>query len=480
MPEKTVISGDEYSKPTRCLRANQAVARASAFAFSCLVAAIGNRALFALASVLPAVLVQSAVTQRIDAQQIEPHQIREWVSDLDSDQLVRRNTSEQHLIQQGTPLLNWLEQAPNLESQGVLMTAEIQYRLERIRRTIFANSVERWGEASTVQIETKANAEQIMQAMQQQTGNHVTFDRSINWQGHGQGQPKTFWDSIRAIRQTESLSPDTQQSTGDKLVLTPITADQATPVGWSNFGILHVEWLSLGNAQGEQSNETPAIVADQVRARLWWEPRIHLLGIRIPMANVELKDEQGNDWARFNRDAVYSIPASPGQCFTNLRLPIQKNEDASRLTSLTFPVELKMVAPDAVCRFPNLLESERTGAPMTWGMARVVVESVESALGESRVRLHTVYDAQRMAQPLQSHIDWSRFCDARLTLSGRTADENLVTQATGARQIRQRPFSYTIEYTFPVSAAQIRDSGLIFRIPSGIISSDHNITFGAR
>ena len=408
-------------------------------------------ALSLLAASVPGDL--SAQTSRND------EAVMNLIRQLSSGRLAERNLAEQQLIEAGEPLLDSL---PRLQRQ-IAFTSESHLRLQRIREQIFQGSVDSWNQPSQIQVDETLGTEQLIEAIYEQTGNRVQLPNT-EWKS-SQSQP--FWTTIDTICQANNLAIDPAASNDNTLALSPISEALKPARYVDQQGLLRVEWLEGGN------EEFP-----QARLRLFWEPRIRMLAVRVPMNSLTIKDRQDQDWAQFNKDAIYNISAPRTRNFSNIRLPVRHNESAERAPNrLAMQLNLVSLAPDAVCQFEDFLSNESpsrsvSGRTQHFGMAAVSLASVRLDETQIRVRIRTRYDTA-MAQPLRSHTDWGRFCKAEIVLSN---DER--SQPIESAQILQEPYQYVIQYTFARPKAGLESVDLKFRIPSGIMESTQNVTLG--
>lgn len=401
------------------------------------------------------------VAQQLTAQTLNQEKATALISQLDNDDLSSRNLAERELVKLGTPLIEWLD----LEDQRLPVSSEVAFRLKRIRSLVFENSVSAWCQPSTITATGNETPEQWLTQVLKQSGNQVSIiDRedsklTVRVPGETSG---SFWNVVGALCRENRLAVDHAASRDHMIAL--VAASEARPPLVFNRGPLRIE------IPGPEESGFR-----QVQMRIMWEPRFRLLAIRIPMSSVSLTNRLGQPWGSFNPEAVYTIPPPATRSSTVVRLPVRKRDRSTvPLQEIAFSAELKVIAPDARCVFQNFRRRDVVGQSRQYGMASVSVDAVESGRGETRVRFVTRYDRTEMAEPLHSHTDWSRYCEARIV-----TNDGQIILPVNKRQIRQEPYAYTIEYTFKTPDADNNSgSDLKFRIPSGIISATQPITMG--
>lgn len=394
---------------------------------------------------------------RLMGQTHDPIQVKKWLWQLDDDLLAVRNSAEKNLIALGPAFSDWLGTSP----ESMVQTSEANFRRQRILSQIFKNHVLATGVASSMKIEAGWNADRAEAKIAAQTANRVSFSVGDDFQTNNI-ESLSFWNSLERICEQNDLVIDHAGSI-DHSVLLVRASNAVTPAQFAaNQGLVRIEWA--GNP-----TEDPV---RQVRLRILWEPRLRLVALEIPMSVVSLTDAAGQPWASFNADAVYTIPPPSSRNFVAFRLPVQAISTET-LDRLIVPVELRIVAPDAKCVYNRVNERNYTGQTRQFGMASITMERIEIDARLMTVRMSTRYDPAEMAQPLQSHSDWSRFCLAEIV-----GDDGQRIAADNQRQVRQEPYLYVIEYTFPTPDKSKQDWHLNFQIPSGIISVEEKIELG--
>jgi hypothetical protein len=392
----------------------------------------------------------------LQAQPTNEAQLTRWLEQLDHDVLPVRDQAEASLLESGPATAAWLEQAAGQQT----LSAEAAFRVQRIREQLFAQQVQAAAAASTVSLDGQWNGTAIMENLARQTGNRVLLpvDSRIGVQ---QVVREKFWTVVERICRQNGLVIDHAASGDQQLVLKRATepGEPASPRAM-HTGLLRVEWLADEDLEEDQ----------QIRLRFLWEPRLRVQSLQIPMAGVQLLDSRGQPWGRFNRDAVYTIPAPANRHDVALRLPV-KATSGENLRQVVLPVQLDVIAPSARCVFPDVLAAGWGSGSCQFGMASILLESVESANDQLSVRLQTRYRSESMARPLQSHEEWSRFCTAELV----NPDGQRI-QPVGERQVRQEPWSYVIEYNFERPRAEVPWQ-LVFFIPSGLMRVQEQVVW---
>lgn len=382
------------------------------------------------------------------AQEFDEAQVQGWLAQLDAESLATRNQAEEKLVALGDELADWLDDS----TVSLIYSSESAFRLQRIRARLFDQRVMAITTASTLSLKSMLTTTETGHSISKQTGNGVGFADPDFLSPELEGE---FWSVIEGIcRQTDWVI-DYAGSNEFGMQLAPDRQSSGHPVNVAS-GVLRVEWIQDAGSSG------------QVRLRILWEPRLRIEALRIPMSGVELLDTEDQPWASFNKDAVYSIPPPGTRNHATLRLPVNATSQHP-LQKLILPIDLYVIAPAGKAIFSDIVKGRPTGQTRQFGMASISLERVETTDNKLTVRLATRYDSDRMAQPLQSHFDWRRFCNANLI-----NDDGRTIESAGVRQIRQEAFHYVIEYSFDLPDGDDQWH-LDFRIPSGIVSVQERV-----
>ncbi len=404
---------------------------------------------------LLAALAASAASRPCTAQEpIDERRAEELIARLDSPQLAVRNQAESALTALGPGLLPWLQQ----QAGDIRWTSESRHRMARVRSRLFQQLIDGSRTASQVNLPAGLGAEESSETILQQTGNviEVRFSDPPTDLPASRGE---FWLWLERFADRHELQID--YSSIDKLRLLPLTDDQQSrPAAVGQVGPLRVEFLvRQANASG---------TASQLQFRLLWEPRIKPVAIRIPLEGFSSLDGQGDTWATFNRQAVLSIPVSGHRYLVRFRVPLRQTSSAEPAL-ITVPVQLVMMAPAFSGTFRDVTQ-QGPFPRLRGGMADVTISRTDMQNRQLTIRMETRYDSRQMAQPLQSHLVWSKFTSASLH-----HHDGRVLKPAETRDVGQEPYRFVMEFLFDLPAGVDDNWDLKFQLPAGLTLIDESI-----
>ena len=405
-----------------------------------------------------AISVAFTGTRSLDAQTIDANYFAK-LQQLDSPMLPIRNNVEEQLTMAGADFLGWLA---TQDRASLALSSEATYRLQRITSRIFDQRLDQFAESSSLNVSSGLSATELSKAINRQTNNQLNLRPNVRITSQAASQK--FWPWVQRFADRHRL---TLSESEGQLNLLPVEA-WPSPLQSVSSGPL------LAQLDPSAINETGSVVL-----QIFWEPRLSPISIKVPFADLQLSSADNQPWAEFNRDAILAIPARPKQVRTQFRLPVRRTSKVE-LQSAKVDIQLAALAPTTEMQIDNVLAG-RDDRSLTHsaGMLIASVENVERNAKQVNIRLLLEFDADRMALPLQSHVGWSQFCDAKL-LEDDTSQEFLPSQV---RQIAVAPYQLKLEYTFDTqnnltSESQATPSfQFVFQSPCGILAIQETVTW---
>lgn len=402
------------------------------------------------------------------------------LNDLANDTLAIRNNAEKriaaYLVQSNQSISEWLADQP---ASPLLMAAEVQHRLDRIRYMVAESRQKELVQATSVQLDKIANAEQLLMHLRQATTAPIQFD-SKNSEPTSLlipefKQPSEFWQALDQFCRINSLSIG--QTEGRFVLSQSDDSSQENTNAYLYTNSKGPVWTGL-----LQSNSSSSF--DQLRIQILWEPKLKVLSAQFPLKELAIEKANGVGWGTINRDAVLNVPIREQTLGTRFRLPVSPHratgdsstEPMAPPALIEIPYRLVVLAKTAQSRFDKILELDKPMAPFRSGMAAISVHERSLQDGTLRVQVLTEYDPQRMAQRIQSHDTWSQFCRGHLKNVDGT-----VLQPARAQQFRQNAYQHMMEFEFELpdnNRQNLLDQqwALEFETPSGMMALEDTIT----
>ena len=392
-------------------------------------------------------------------------QVKAWARRLDADTLQERQRAEEKLLELGPAALAHLpEIQPNT-------AAETKARLERIRGVLEKQRADSMAKASKLTLSVKdVPLAQVVEAIEQQTGNRlIDFRRnfgqqaatnqvSVDW------NDKPFWPAVDELLAQAGL--EAYHYVGQEGVLAYVgrqAGNQETNplVRYSEifrFEPTRVEsFLNLSNR---------AQRGTFLNLQVAWEPRTNPIVLKLPLVQLEVVDEAGNDLVGDEqgggrRAGSIDTQVLPDVSAIDINLPLSNvSRDSQKIARLTGQLEALLPGRLETFTFDNL-ETARSVRQAKAGI-EVVLDSFRrnGDIWEARI----LFRVPNEQGALQSHLSWFYNNEAYLT----GPDGERINHA-GTEEYDRDVDMVGISYKF-VTEHEAGDLELIYRSPASILT----------
>ena len=396
--------------------------------------------------------VSAAASQEEELQLMES--VEKLQKQLESDAETDRDSAEQKLIELGPAIL------PHLVTVTDKKTTDFRERLNRIRTTVEKAQVEKSVAPTFVKLVGKYTVEEALQQIKRQTGNDVVVaerfvsneEFDLNWAN------VEFWQAMNELMQMAKIGIDqyASQKPG-QIVLTQLPQDaQVSKLPFDSSKIFQAQVTRIDSSVNLLR---PNLDFTTINLLVRWEPRLLPISVDIPMSNVSVKDEFGDDVLLDNqKEVIYGMvqPEIPEIEFS-LRLP-RIDRQVESLEKLSLKVEAVLPGQPELFRIKNMgkLEAgkrfEKAGANLVFGGTRKN-EDVYA------VRLSLSFDEENNA--LESHQGWVFQNEVYLQDQQGNREDALSLET-----LRQDNEKVTIQYYF---LSDPKEKTLFYRTPTSII-----------
>jgi hypothetical protein len=328
-------------------------------------------------------------------------QVRRLVRQLDDDQLVLRQAAEQRLIDLGSPILELLP----LPGRGT--SAEVQIRLERIRKTLEATASEAAAKPSRVTLRGSLPLSEALAALQQQTGNRIIdFRRRFGQQSVDprlslELDDTPFWPALDAMLDQAALTLyNFSGESGALAVVARNPDEQRRAAGAVYRGLFRIEVLRV---QATRDLRNPANDSLRLTLELAWEPRVSPILLRIPLADMRAADEAGRPLALGAPRASLEVPVENTLPAAEVQVPLALPERRAGKIA-TLQGQLSALLPGRVETFEFGQLGQAQNVEQSRAGVTVILDQVRRNVDVDEVRLRVRFDQAREA--LESHRNW--------------------------------------------------------------------------
>jgi hypothetical protein len=335
--------------------------------------------------------------------------VRRLVRQLDSPQLAQREAAEAELLRHGPAVLDLLppanERAP----------AEVKQRLGRVRQKLEQVASDAVTKASTITLHAKEMPlSKILEAFQTQSDNTIVdYRRQF-------GQPVSdptltvdfdqtpFWPALDQLLDQAGLTiyPYAEQRAINVVsALGEKRADHASRISYS--GPFRFEAIAVVARRDLREPNGRALLVTLEAA---WEPRLRVISLLNPMADVRAVDERGDPLPVAQSDARPEVPTSGEASAVNLDLPLRlPSRDVKQISSLKGKLLATVPGRIETFRFDKLADAKNVEQRIAG--VTVTLERVQKAATGGRatdasweVRIRVRFDDAGDA--LASHRQW--------------------------------------------------------------------------
>jgi hypothetical protein len=384
--------------------------------------------------------------------------VQRSVEQLDDPDRATREAAERQLTELGEVALPYL---PEVTPDTSAETAE---RLARIRGVLDQAAVNAMIKPSRISLMGELSLSEILEQMQQQTGNRV-----IDFTDRFGQQPRAlklnvdihemeFWPALdRLLDQAEMT---TYSFTGEPRTLGIVAAppEQIDRVQASAYaGVFRIEPTEIQSQRNLRRQDGSSV---RMRLEILWEPRVTPVLIRQPYDQLEITADDGNSITSTATGAA-EVPIQSTVAGIDLVVPLQL-EDRSVRAIKRLKGRLFALVPgrDVTFEFGDL--SQARNVSQRRGGMEVVLERVRQngAVYEFRIRLRLL----NADQSFQSHLDWASNNEVYLINEGGEKIDN-----PNFERYLEREREIGFGYLFPLSG-DIKDYRLVYRSPASILT----------
>lgn len=254
--------------------------------------------------------------------------LRTLIRQLEDNELVRRDEAEAEIIGLGKAALQFL---PSVTPQT---SGELKVRLQRIRQAMERMASEVFLEASKVTLQGQFTLSEVLQKIQEQTGNQFLLQSEEN--GAGDLTVKVDWQDLPFWNAVEDLLMQTKMkivgfaTTENQLVLAP--GYGSNPVAAFSTGPFRVDVVSVACQQNFGSQiEGQATI----NLLLSWEPRLEPLFMQVPMSELKGSLLDDSPVSAANPQAAPEVRLNVGGSSAQIEIQMQRpDRQAPKLKSL--------------------------------------------------------------------------------------------------------------------------------------------------
>jgi hypothetical protein len=325
-------------------------------------------------------------------------QVRKLVRELDAQQLSQRDEAEQGLLRLGPKALDFLPQTVAPEN------AETAQRVARIRQRLQRQRAQSAIEPSRVTLRGTMPLENILAAVQDQTGNRIDASRLsagglLKQQLAVDFHETPFWQALDRLMAEARLD---FYPYGDRQTVRLVirSHEPSSTRRLSYAGPFRFEAQSV---MAQRDLRWPDNRLLRLEVEVAWEPRLTPITFQQRMADVQAVDDRGNPLAVESRDAVLEIPVPRGpvakRFSLGLALPPREVRSIASLHGT-----LGAVVPGGLetFRFDNL-QTAKDLSKRAAGVT-VVLEGASRSEKSTEVRLLVRFD--QAGDALASHRTW--------------------------------------------------------------------------
>jgi hypothetical protein len=393
---------------------------------------------------------QAVIESSDSKEKISPElskKVDELVRQLDADSLLDRNQAEKALIDLGPDIINLLKPG----------SGEAGQRIDRIRNTLERQLIETTTQATRVTLAGKMTVADALAEISKQTGNKFIGAENRDQELDLELLELPFWEAVDTVLDNAKLTIDDYG--GDGLAVQIVTrSDFATDrLGQVDYeGIFRISPARISLAK---NLENPAFDAFRVTIRVAWEPRLQPISINVPLSELTVKDEIGDEIEPLRAEGTVgtSINKQPS---VEITLPISMPSPEAE--SISISGEITAVVPGRIETFEFVDLKNPRKQKIERGQAVVTFEGLEKNhdLHAAKIRVRF----ENSANSLESHRGWIYSNEAYLIdATGRRIE------AIGLEMYRQTEQDIGLAYLFDLQ--EIPDGlKLVYRSPAAIVS----------
>lgn len=372
-----------------------------------------------------------------------PGEVRRLVRELDSNELGVRDAAEAALGELDVAALE------HLPEPTARLSAEVKQRLARVRSKLQRASAVQSTEAARVTLEAEEMPlSEILAAISEQTGNKVLDYRPEF--GQVVEDPKltvsfknvTFWEAFDRVLDEAELTVYPYSDNLEPAIAVVARGPSETPrVGRANYvGAFRLEAIELTARRDLRDRENRSL---HLRLEVAWEPRLAPIAIGHAMADLDVRDEEGNSLIDTqSEEAQFEFEATVAEntISTEMELPlVPPPRSVEKIAKLNGKLKVILPGRRETFRFEKLEQAD--GAEQRKAGVVVKLDRVRKNNAIWEIRTRVTFDEP--GEALQSHRDWMFRNEA--FVENRTGE---VSEHVGLETILQTENAFGIAYLF--------------------------------
>jgi hypothetical protein len=328
-------------------------------------------------------------------------QVRRLVRQLDDNRLAERDAAEKALIGLGPAALELLP-APTRNT-----SAEVQVRLDRVRKALEAAVAEAAAKPSLVTLHGEMPLSEALAAIGKQTGNRIVDFRGKF--GQQRSDPKLtvnfdqtpFWIALDRVLDLAGLTA--YPFSGEAGAITVVARDEqeaSRAARGAYSGLFRFEGVRI---QSTRDLRNPAQKTLRLSIEVAWEPRVSPIVLRIPLGQLDARDEQGGRLGIDSRLSNLEVPIESSIPAAEVHVPLELPErGVQKIASLKGSLLALVPGRTETFEFADLAAAksvEQSRAGVT-----VVLDQVRKNVDVYEIRVRVRFDRPGIA--LESHRGW--------------------------------------------------------------------------
>ncbi len=328
-------------------------------------------------------------------------QVRRLVRQLDGDLLADREQAEQALIDLGPDALELLP-TPSRNT-----SAEVKVRLERVRKAMESAQAEAAAQPSLVTLSGQMLLSEALAAMEKQTGNRLVDFRPRQRQQQTDPTVTTdfeetpFWTALDNLLDQAQLTVYNYSGEQGAVAFVARSEKESNRGSRAAYaGLFRFEGVKIEARRDLRNADNQALL---LTMEVTWEPRISPVVIQIPLADIQISDEQGNRLAIDSRMSRFEVPVENAIPAAEIQIPlVLPNRSVREIASLSGAMTAVVPGRIETFEFKNLQDAksvEQSRANVT-----VVLDQVRKNVDLYEISVRVRYaDAENA---LDSHRGW--------------------------------------------------------------------------
>ncbi len=346
--------------------------------------------------------------------------VRRLVRQLDAAQLAQREAAEAELLKRGPAILDLLPQPNDRQS------AEVRQRLGRVRQKLQQQAAENAAKSSTITLTADAMPlKKVLAEFQRQSGNPIVDQRGKG----GDGEPEAsspdlkvrfdktpFWQALDQVLDQAGATTYPFAEKGEKAVISVVALPNKVPAS------VRTRRVGPASYSGPFRFEVASVVGRRdfrplphgslsVHVEIAWEPRLRIIGLTQPMADLKAVNDRGNPIPVVSTEAQLEIPTNADAAAVEMNLPLMlPPRSVTKIASLKGKLQAMIPGRIETFRFDKLAKAKNVEKRIAG--VTVTLEQVSKNNEAWEVRMAVHFDDAGDA--LASHRTWIFNNDAHL------------------------------------------------------------------